>query len=1023
MAVLILAVMQVFLLNTGIFAQTPPQQPALELRQVRSFGSGIETYAQIEQNGVSETVLTSAKTKHLIRVLAKAFDSHAIDPITQLIKNPLQQIGKIIRPTQNGGDTPSAGFEVTARPYIALTAEEVELRRNQIGKRSPLAEIHYELFPDGTPQRTFRVQQSLEFDLNDNEYTADQAPKIDLVGAHIEALTLNGNGIPFVYDGRQISINKRYFRTGANRLDIRFVGTHTNDGNGMVLSPNEEVIYTQGELYHAKKYVALFDQPDIKTQFRITVSSPDKYLVRSNGQLVDSRSEEGVTTWKFKETNPMSPYLLTIDAFLSESAFVDTKVIAYEGHELKLEIIAPTSKENILTRPIPGLGLNEQNKTLLDLIYAASEITLETMGQRTGIHYHEMWGQQLTQAFVNFFNWGGMENAGLINYTANVLYESQQITKNQFSWLLVLTCHEIAHMWLGNYVTGNWTRDLLAVHESDVEFLGYYLADVVLKNLHKHGMALDIESIWPAFVARLNGAITQSAAPGATHPVVVDYPDEDAAHAGFDSISYAGGAVTELMNLLALGDETFFQARAAYIALHGSGIATLEDRYNTLNKLGVPVPYPGYDGWDDFIKDWFFTSGVNTLVPSWEEAELKIMQFPGINRDGTENPTLRGRAISVGFYRLVDGRLVLADGKSQRINLERGKVETSLQVPDNVDTVLINNDGLSYAITDIDPRSLEVLKEKLYTIDNPGTRISVINSLHWMVKQAKAAPVDVAELLLNNLKYETNESVLEIGLQYLGSTLSFISDSQRPNYIQRYEDFAEQLFDTHQSNQLDLNDADLKAFRALSFKLLAQVSRSTDRLVGWLEEAPNGVAFGTSEKWAVIQRLAMLGATEPLVIDDYAKQNIQATMAEKQLPMPDHDSLIKLNLIKTSLPDTVAKRNLWLTLLGGEVGDLGNDWSKGTLVHHGWNDRELTDFLNTEYFEAFSSIVSLPEVRQDQIIRAYFPVHAPEDHLIEQIQNVLRTYPSIIPASKTFLNMQLKAAQQRLSSKVKYESL
>ena len=195
------------------------------------------------------------------------------------------------------------------------------------------------------------------------------------------------------------------------------------------------------------------------------------------------------------------------------------------------------------------------------------------------------------QAFVPEFNFGAMENPGLVIFRDEFIYRSA-VTDSERETRASVVAHEMAHMWFGDLVTMAWWDDLW-LNESFAEYMGTRITAEATR--------------FTEHLDHLRGGATR---PGgmrsdqrpSTHPVApTDVADTELALLNFDGISYAKGAAVLKQLVAWVGDEAFLAGLNEHFAAHAYGNATLADLLAALSKasgrdlsaLGRAVAAPG----------------------------------------------------------------------------------------------------------------------------------------------------------------------------------------------------------------------------------------------------------------------------------------------------------------------------------------------------------------------------------------------------------------------------------------------
>jgi aminopeptidase N len=355
-------------------------------------------------------------------------------------------------------------------------------------------------------------------------------------------------------------------------VTAEYAYTHSSDGMHRFEDPADGAtyVYAQPSITDAPRFMAAFDQPDLKAPITLSVRTDPSWLVRANTS--GAQTQPGL--WEFEESKPIATYLITLVAGpLAEIR--DT----HDG--IPLAVLARRSNEEVLRRD--AAEIFEITKACFD-------------------RYHELFGirypfGKYDQIFVPEFSWGAMEFPGCVMFRDEYLFRGA-VTDTERLERAAVIAHEMAHMWFGDLVTMRWWDDLW-LNESFATYMGYRLTAEVTK----------WPQSWTRFgVNRKAWGYAADQRPS-THPVApAEVVDTDDAFNNFDGISYAKGC-SALRQLVAwIGDDAFFRGLRAYFDKHAWGNATLADLLGALSESS------GRDI-DAWAQAWLRTPGVNTLRP------------------------------------------------------------------------------------------------------------------------------------------------------------------------------------------------------------------------------------------------------------------------------------------------------------------------------------------------------------------------------------------------------------------------
>jgi aminopeptidase N len=665
--------------------------------------------------------------------------------------------------------------------------------------------------------------------------TAGSSTFIDAITRTVHSVTLNGAELDpsVVSDGVRIQLDGLAER---NVLTVVADAEYTNTGEGLhrFVDPvdNEVYLYTQFEVPDSRRVFAVFEQPNLKATFAFTVTAPANWQLVSNSPTpeptIEPSPESGAgakATWKFEPTPVLSSYVTALIAGPYE--VVRSELTSRSGRVIPLGIFARKSLFGYLDA---------------DYIFDKT---------REGFAYYEEKFDypypfaKYDQLFVPEFNAGAMENAGAVTFTETYVFRSK-VTDAIKERRVVTILHELAHMWFGDLVTMKWWNDLW-LNESFAEWASTIAT----------AEATEWTEAWTTFQAmEKSWAYRQDQLPS-THPVVATINDLEDVQVNFDGITYAkGGSV--LKQLVAwVGVDAFFAGVGAYFKKHEYGNTELRD---LLAELEITS---GRDlsGWSAL---WLETAGVNTLVSEIEtDSDGVITGFAIVQSAAADYPTIRPHRLAVGYYDLVDGKLV----RTHRVELDVDGERT--EVPELVGTtkpalVLLNDDDLAYAKIRLDADSLAVAIEHLKDIDNPLARAIVWGAAWDATRDGESPASDYVRLVLGNIASETESTTIRTTLAQLGLVASqYVVRSKRTETLTRVGDTLWTLAGQAEPG----SDAQFQFVKY--FASYASTPEHVSALTGLLDgSAPlDGLEIDTDLSWEILEGLVTNGAAGRAEID------------------------------------------------------------------------------------------------------------------------------------------------------------
>jgi aminopeptidase N len=608
-----------------------------------------------------------------------------------------------------------------------LTRDEARERATRIG--AVTTTVHLDLTTGPT---TFGSRTELTFDVHRPGSTF-----VDLTAVSVERLELDGRALD---DGAiaPTRIALEDLTEGRHTLVVVATMAYRHEGKGLhrFVDPADDRVYlhSQFQPFDAHTVYACFDQPDLKTEFRLSVDAPEEWVVVSNTAAADRPEEGAAGRWVFHPTQPISTYITAVVAG-SYDAVRDTYERA-DGTSVDLGLYVRRSLAEHLDA---------------DELF---ELTRQSFGA-----LETMFGQPYPfegpydQLFVPEFSAGAMENPGCVTFSESYVFRSK-VTDAQRERRAETLIHEMAHMWFGDLVTMRWWDDLW-LNESFATFTSVFVQATATRWRDAWVTFLDSEKTWGKFQDQLPS----------THPVAGTMEDVESVHQNFDGITYAKGAAVLRQLVAWVGEEEFLAGCRAYFDEHAWGNTELSDFLGALERKS------GRDlaAWRD---EWLRTTGLTTLEPRFQVADdgtytsFRVRQTAPVpsfaELPGLEDriPALRRHRVAVGLYDRTDHGVE----RTYRVELDVDGAETEVAelvgLP-AADLVLVNDDDLTYAKTVLDAGSMQVATDALSEIDAPLARALVWSATWDMVRDGVLPAGTFVDLVRHNVASEDQVGVLQ----------------------------------------------------------------------------------------------------------------------------------------------------------------------------------------------------------------------------------------------------------------------
>ncbi|WP_236793915.1 aminopeptidase N [Amycolatopsis sp. GM8] len=603
------------------------------------------------------------------------------------------------------------------------------LTRDQAKERADLLEVEsYDIVLDltdgngGPGEKTFDSTTTIRF----SSARPGAGSWIDIVAERVRAATLNGSELDvsgYVEDDGVALPELAAANELVVRADCRFM--NTGEGLHRFVDPVDDAVYlyTQFETADAKRMFACFDQPDLKSVYRLTVIAPNDWKVVSNARVESTeKTPEGATKTVFATSERISTYLVALVAGPYaewHDQYTDEHGTIPLGIYCRASLAEHMDAERLFTETKQGFGF-----------------------------YHKAFAtpypfSKYDQLFVPEFNAGAMENAGAVTFLEDYVFRSR-VTRYSYERRAETLLHEMAHMWFGDLVTMRWWDDLW-LNESFATFASVLAQAEATEYAHAWTSFANIEKSW---------AYRQDQLPS-THPIAADIVDLQAVEVNFDGITYAKGASVLKQLVSYVGLDNFLAGLRVYFGKHAWGNATLADLLAALEQAS------GRDlsGWS---AQWLETTGLNSLRARFDtDGEGRFTSFAVVQTGARPGAgELRTHRIAVGVYDDVNGKLV----RVERVELDiEGEVT---EVPDLIGApagklVLVNDDDLTYCTMRLDTGSLTTLVDRIADITEPLPRTLCWSAAWEMTREAELKARDFVAIVSHGIHAETELGVVQ----------------------------------------------------------------------------------------------------------------------------------------------------------------------------------------------------------------------------------------------------------------------
>jgi aminopeptidase N len=608
-------------------------------------------------------------------------------------------------------------FPAFAQP--AARADNAFLSQADAAARAArVANVDYVLDFTLTGKESFNATTTVQFDLKD----ASTPLTLDLDKATIATLTVNGKAVTPVYNNWFITLAPGDLVKGRNLVTVVYQRLHSTNGEGLhrMLDPVDGRVYTYShfEPAAAHQMFAVFDQPDLKATYQLSVTAPLDWTVISTMRESGVEAAAGESRrWTFPRTKKLSPYNFSMHA--GPYKMWEDKSGPYPMRLFARQSVASQIK------PAEWFKYTKQGLTFFD--------------QYFGVPYQFA---KYDQILVPDFLYGAMENAAAITFgEARFLYKAD-MTAEQRQSLASVIMHEMAHQWFGDLVTMKWWNGLW-LNESFASFMGTLAT----------AEATEFTDAWQDFYSGGKQAAYAQDQTASTHPIEVPVPSTANAFDNIDAITYSKGASTLMQLRHLLGAEVFRKGVHNYLTKYAYQNATLDDFIGALGDAAGRDLKP-------WTAQWLYQAGVNTVAANFQCKDSRISSFTlQQSAPSAALPTLREQRVQVATFTMSGDKMVL--GKNVAVTYSGAATKVPALVGSACpDLVYPNYQDWGFVKIALDARSLATTRAHLAKVDDPLLRAMLWQSLWDGVRDGKTSLLTFIDTALQNAPTEKDYTLL-----------------------------------------------------------------------------------------------------------------------------------------------------------------------------------------------------------------------------------------------------------------------
>jgi aminopeptidase N len=612
----------------------------------------------------------------------------------------------------------------------------------------------------------------------------------------------NGRLVEASIGNGHITIPAAYLTAGPNTVELDFLA------GDAALNRQDEFLYSLFVPARASIAMPVFDQPDLKARWTLTLTVPPGWTAVSNGRSSGSVTAPDRTGFIFEATQPVSTYLFAFAAgrFEIETAERNGRVFRMFHRETDAKKVA-------------------RNRDAVFDLHAHALSWLESF---TAIPYP--FGK-FDFILIPSFQFGGMEHPGSIFYNANSLLLDEAATLSQKLGRASLIAHETSHMWFGDLVTMRWFND---VWMKEV-FANFMAANIVNPSFPEvnHPLRFLLQHYPSAYeVDRTDGA----------NPIRQPLANLNEAGSLYGAIIYQKAPIVMRQLEILVGEDAMRDGLREYLKTYAYGNATWTDLIQILDQK-TPRDLAAWS------RAWVDERGrprVHAIVqtPAPDRREIVLRQ---------EDPFSRGlvwlQALDVAFG--YPDEVVVA-----RVELDEKPAHVSSPSPrPGWLWALPTGGGLGYGDFAIEPDSLERMAAGLADAPDALTRGALLVTLWESMLEGRLRPSRMADVLLAALPREQDDLLIQAMIDDATQLYwRFTRPADRPALASRLE----------LEMRAGLDAAPTTSRKAAFFDGLRDVAASP-QTIGWLEQVWRrqlkiaGLPLAENDESELAQHLALRG--------------------------------------------------------------------------------------------------------------------------------------------------------------------
>ncbi len=538
--------------------------------------------------------------------------------------------------------------------------------------------------------------------------------------------------------------------SGENVIKLDFTSPILTSGSSITRyidkEDGSEYIYSLFVPSDASTAFPVFDQPDLKARFALTIEVPilwqtisnSKYTVGAAFDLVKDKHTK--KSFHFFETQPISTYV-----FAFATGDFDEFVEGYDVPIRKLPLKRWKDEQifSVLDQDKPSIYVRKSQAEKFKP-HAAEVFRLN----REGIKHLEQYFDykfpfpKYDIVLIPEFPFGGMEHAGATFLRESSVIFPSEPTANDYISRANVIFHEAAHQWFGDTVTMRWFDDLW-LKEGFAEFMAYKTLEKVMPEYNA----------WKVFYERNKQAAYLTDSTKGTTPIYQEIKNLNSAKSAYGNIVYRKAPSFLKQAEFYIGPDKFQTAVRAFLKKHEFGNAGWEDlvkEFETASNIGL----------QKWANEWVTQRGLPVFrakqVKTGNKVEISIQPEDILNEGGVWSVKTIGvlRYLEIPEFEIAfKARDKVMFGWHKELEFSHGETDYQFLFP--------NYKDYGYGIFLLDDKSRDYVLKNIQNEKDDFLRTMMWGSLWDSVREGELDPKEYVELAIKHIGVEKDESTIQ----------------------------------------------------------------------------------------------------------------------------------------------------------------------------------------------------------------------------------------------------------------------